>query len=100
MTRKDYQNMAEAMARAAMDNAGNGGPLRVQDDISFVAGVEQAVIRIAEMLAEDNVRFDQALFFQAFDQSVQIRKNWRRRSEEVLVADGFAVLDAGDEVDG
>lgn len=82
MTRKDYQNMADAMARAAMDNAGNGGPMTVQDDISFVAGVEQAVIHIATMLAEDNVRFDQALFFRAFDRAVQAIKTERRRSYE------------------
>jgi hypothetical protein len=78
MTRKDYQNMADAMARAAMDSAGNGGPMTVLDDISFVAGVEQAVIHIASMLAEDNVRFDRSLFFRAFDQSVQAIKNERR----------------------
>lgn len=73
--------MVDALAKAAMDTSGNGGPMKVQDDISFVAGVEQAVIRIAEMLAEDNVRFDRTLFYRAFDQSVQTRKNWRRSKE-------------------
>jgi hypothetical protein len=83
MTRKDYQNMADALAKAATDNAGNGGPMTVQDDISFVSGVEQAAIRIAEMLAKDNVRFSEGMFFRAFDQAVQIRKNWRRSKDGV-----------------
>ena len=70
--------MVDALAKAAMDTAGNGGPMWVVDDISYVAGVEQAVIRIAAFLADGNVRFDTSKFYGAFDRSVQSIKDARR----------------------
>jgi len=83
MTKKDYQLIVNALALAACDNAGRGGTMTVLDDISFVAGAEQAVIRLALALADDNPRFDAAQFYRAFDQAVAVRRRFLANIEEV-----------------
>jgi hypothetical protein len=81
MTKKDYQKMVDALALAACDNAGRGGPVAVVDDISFVTGAEQAVIRLALALADDNPRFDAAQFYRAFDLAVAARVRFLANNE-------------------
>ncbi len=81
MTKKDYQKIVNALAKAACDNAGRGGIITVMDDISFVAGAEQAVIRLALALADDNPRFDTSEFYRAFDVAVEARRRFLANSE-------------------
>jgi hypothetical protein len=81
MTKKDYQKIVNALALAACDNAGRGGAMTVVDDISFVTGVEQAVIRLAWALADDNPRFDIDQFYRAFDVAVIARIRFLANSE-------------------
>ena len=76
MTRKDYQKIVDALALAACDNAGSGGFMPVMDDISFVTGVERAVILLALALADDNPRFDTSEFYRAFDLAVAARRRF------------------------
>jgi hypothetical protein len=72
MSRKDYQKIVNALALAACDNVGRGGTVTVMDDISFVAGVEQAVVRLALALDAADL-FDAAKFYRAFDLAVSAR---------------------------
>ncbi len=81
VTRKDYQKIVNALAKAACDNAGRGGVITVMDDISFVAGAEQAVIRLALALSDDNPRFDKSEFYRAFDLAVSARRRFLANNE-------------------
>jgi len=80
MTKKDYQKIVNALALAACDNAGRGGTVTVMDDISFVTGAEQAAIRLALALADDD-RFDAAKFYRAFDLAVAARRRFLANKE-------------------
>jgi hypothetical protein len=81
MTKKDYQKIAAALAKAACDNAGRGGVITVMDDISFVTGAEQALVRVALALADDNPRFDTSEFYRAFDVAVSARRRFLANNE-------------------
>jgi hypothetical protein len=81
MTKKDYQKIVNALAKAACDNAGRGGIITVMDDISFVTGAEQAVIRLALALSDDNPRFDKSEFYRAFDSAVSARIRFLAETE-------------------
>lgn len=100
MTKKDYQKIVNALALAACDNVGRGGTVTVMDDISFVAGAEQAVIRLALALADDNPSFDLLKFYRAFDVAVEARIRFLADNDEIGSCDdcGMTYL-VGSQID-
>jgi hypothetical protein len=74
----------------------------VMDDISFVTGAEQAVIRLALALADDNPSFDTSEFYRAFDVAVsaRVRERFLADNDEIGSCDDCGTTyNVGSQID-